>query len=303
MKNTVFEIKTGINKDAEVFIEYCEEYYHSQIEALAKKIALIDGRCIVMISGPSSSGKTTSSNLLLNKLTEMGEAAYIVSLDDFYLNPEKQPVLPDGSLDTESVHSLDIEKIEECFKELMEKGESELPLFDFKLKRRSDEKNKIVLPTQAALIVEGLHGLNPLITEHLENNNIIKVYISLNEPILDEDNEIYLSSRQMRLARRVIRDMKYRATTPERTLEMWTNVVKEEEKTLLKYKPLADVRIITLHPYEICLYKPYLSEILKGLSESCDNYETFKDLAEKAQIFEVLAESKVPDDSLIKEFI
>ena len=97
--------------------------------------------------------------------------------------------------------------------------------------------------------------------------------------------------------------MKYRGTTPERTLEMWTNVVKEEEKTLFKYKPLADVRVITLHPYEICLYKPYLSEILKELSENTENYETFKDLALKAQIFETLNENKVPDDSLIKEFI
>ncbi len=303
MKNTVLEIKSSVNSDADVFIEYCEEYYHNQIEALAQKIALIDGRCIVMISGPSSSGKTTSSNLLLKKLKEMGESAYIVSLDDFYLDGDKLPVLPDGTTDTESVHSLDIAEMEKCFKELMNNGESSLPLFDFKQKRRSNTKNKIVLPKHAALIVEGLHGLNPLITEHLQNNNIIKVYISLNEPILDEKGDIFLSSRQMRLARRVIRDMKYRGTTPERTLEMWTNVVKEEEKTLFKYKPLADVRVITLHPYEICLYKPYLSKILKELSENTENYETFKDLALKAQIFETLNENKVPDDSLIKEFI
>lgn len=303
MKNTVFEIKSGIENDAEYFIEYCEEFYHNQIEALAKKIALIDGRCIVMISGPSSSGKTTSSNLLLNKLEQMGETAYIVSLDDFYLNPENQPVLPDGTRDTESVRSLDIAEIQKCFKELMENGKSELPLFDFKNKRRSEKKNNIILPNRAALIVEGLHGLNPLITEHLENNNIIKVYISLNEPILDDNGEVYLSSRQMRLARRIIRDMKYRGTSPYRTLEMWTNVVKEEEKTLFKYKPLADMRIITLHPYEICLYKPYLSKILSELSEEIPNYETFRDLAHKAQIFNTLDENLVPDDSLIKEFI
>lgn len=303
MKNTVNEILEGVKTNAELFVEACEDDYHNQIDALAEKITSVSGRCMVMISGPSSSGKTTSANLLLGKLNKLNLTSYIVSLDDFYLNPEHKPVLEDGTLDTESVHSLDIKEIEKCFNELMNEGKSQLPIFDFTKKRRSAKRNTIVLPEHAALIVEGLHGLNPLITEHLSKYNIIKVYISLNEPILDCDGNIYLTSRQMRLARRTIRDMKYRGTSPEVTLDMWTNVVKEEEKTLLRYKPLADVRIVTLHPYEICLYKPYLKEILATLKEKTDNYESFKDLAQKAQIFETLSENIVPKDSLIREFI
>ena len=303
MTNILSKINERVLYDPKGFIAGEERAYHSQILNLADKVASEKHRQIIMIAGPSSSGKTTSAHLLREYLQAKGVPTKVLSLDDFYLNPQDQPKLSDGRRDIESVNALDIAEIGRCLNELIVSGETYAPIFDFKQVKRLEQRNYLTLGDGGALIVEGLHGLNPAITDHLPPDNLLKVYISVNEPILNDDGSIYMTSRQVRFARRVIRDYKFRNMAPERTMFYWGNVVKEEEKNLLRYKPLADERIVTLHGYELCFYAKYFKKFLNELPVDTENYNYFNQTAKALNGFECLDEGLIPRDSLLVEFM
>ncbi len=303
MKPTVESINREVKENVGEFISLCEERYHNEIRSLADEILNNPQKKIVMIAGPSGSGKTTTAHILKGYLEERGIHPSVVSLDDFYLNRENAPLDSEGKPDFETVHSLDIPEINRCFSEIIKTGESVMPLFDFGCGKRKANGNLVRIAASGVLVVEGLHALNPLLTEVLPQENIYKVYISVSKAIYNEDGSVALSSRQVRLLRRMSRDDIYRGASPQTTFDMWESVVRGEQKYLYCFKPTANRIITTLHDYEPCVFKKRVLHLLSQIDPSSEDYDYVVKTAEGLGKFTHLSEELIPADSLLREFV
>lgn len=303
MKNILNKINEAVKSDPEAFISECDGAYASNIQGVAERIAADDNIKIVAIAGPSSAGKTTTAHLLCESLEAMGEKTDVVSLDDFYLPPGEHPLLPDGSPDLESVHALDIPLIKKCFEDIIATGKTVLPSYDFKSDARIAAARMLDIGDRGIVIAEGLHALNPLITGLVPKENIFKIYISVNCDILDNSGNKLLSSRQIRLIRRTLRDSAFRGADVNETLGMWSNVVEGESKYLYCFKDSADVKLVTLHPYEPCLYKDAFCALEQSVAPSAPCREYFQKTVDALGGFVTLDRALIPKNSLIREFI
>ena len=178
-----------------------------------------------------------------------------------------------------------------------------LPHFDFMEKVSIKEHREIDISSGGMVIVEGLHALNTVITNGLPSDNLFKIYVSVNVPVLDDKGEKLLSSRKIRLIRRVLRDEIFRNTPIEHTLTLWTKVYEGEEKYLYKYKDLADVKLVTLHPYELCVYRDRFLSLVDNLKSDVDNYDYTVKVANVLRRVKSIDAELVPQNSLIREFI
>ena len=288
--------------DPKEFLRRCtDDYYQTVIEA-AKTVMSEKGKNIIALAGPSSSGKTTTASMLAKAVGDSGAKAYIVSLDDFYYShsENKYPLDENGKPDYESVDALDVERIDRCFAELCEKGESVLPVFDFLQGERIDGARKITLEKNDVIIVEGLHALNPVIISSLGAGNVFRMYVSVSSRVYDENGAVLLSKRNLRLIRRTVRDNLFRATSPERTFEIWQSVMRGEDKYLFPFADSADLKLNSFHPCEPCVLAtqaiPLLSTV-KGEFEADARL-----LCEKLSLFIKTEKSLLPEDSLLREF-
>ena len=303
MKNTLQVINDfALNSPSEL-IARAERHYDRELSDIAKRISEDDDIKIVALAGPSASGKTTTAHILREKLRELDEETEIISLDDFYLPIDSLPLLEDGTRDIESVNALDIPLINKCFNEIISTGKTVLPKFKFSTKERIINSREIDLSGRGIAIVEGLHALNPLITDLVPSKNIFKAYISVNRGIVNEDGSRLLSSRQIRLARRVLRDRTFRGTPVNETLSLWQGVVEGEEKYLYCFKETADVQIKTLHIYEPCLYRNEILSLKDEISEDAPLKDYFLKTAAALERFVPIDSALVPENSLITEFI
>lgn len=285
------------------FIEKTEEDFSNKVKMLAADIISDKKNKIVLVAGPSAAGKTTTSSLLQNALKKAGHPSSTVSLDNFYGGDHEKPTLPDGRPDFESVYSLDLNALERFFSDILSKNKAQMPVFDFLKHKRSSNKELIDLSDEGILIVEGLHALNPVITQNLLSDNLFKIYISINASIYDDENNELLSSRQIRLARRLSRDAVYRASGAFNTLRLWTAVVRGEEQYLYKFKSSADVVFSTIHYYEPCIFKKRVCSLLKDLPKNAENYEYAMQLNDALIRFPDIAEEMIPPASLLHEFL
>ncbi len=299
---TVTEINEA-SRHPESFIRASENRYKNGVFAVAQRIADNDEIKIVALAGPSGSGKTTTAHILCERLQELGETPTVVSLDDFYLPQEELPLLPDGSYDIESVNSLNISLINQCFNEIIATGKTVLPKFDFANNKSIRYGREIDISDHGIIIVEGLHALNPVITDLVPRKNIFKAYISVNCSILDRFGEQLLSSRQIRLARRVLRDRIFRGSDVVDTLKRWNGVVEGERKHLYCFKNTADVMIRTLHHYEPCIYRDAFIALKPFVTPDTECYEYFMRTAQALEKFESIDSSVLPHNSLIREFV
>ena len=195
----------------EKFIKYCEVEYSTRCFEAAGEI-LKSGCRIVMLTGPSASGKTTTAHKIAQALTLRGCPAKVVSLDNFYRNLEDYPRLPDGSKDYENVTALDIDEINRCLKQLLETGAADLPIFDFPTESRLPHREHLELDG-GVCIGEGIHALNPILTETLPKGSVYRIYAGLREEYSNKGQRI-LPTRDIRLARRMVRDHKFRGHAP-----------------------------------------------------------------------------------------
>ncbi len=290
-------------KNPEEFILNAEKEYLNEIYSVAKRIADDDRIKIVSLAGPSGSGKTTTAHILCKMLEELGEKTAVVSLDNFFLSYEDLPILENGNRDTESVASLDTVMLKKCFNEIILSGKTVLPEYDFPNSKSLPFSKPIDISSRGIIIAEGLHALNPVITDLVPRENIFKIYISVNCSIEDNFGEQLLSSRQIRLVRRSLRDRIFRGTDILTTLSMWNGVVEGERKYLYCFKNTADVKIKTLHIYEPCVYRNDFLELRKDIVEGCVCYEYFMRTAAAIEKFESINKDLVPSSSLIREFI
>ncbi len=303
MINTLSAINSSLNKNPQEFIELCEKTYNDQIKKLAQTIVSDPKNRILMIAGPSGSGKTTTAHILKKELEKTGHKIQVVSLDNFYKSISDREVLPNGEVDFESVNALNINEITRCFNELLTKGESLLPEFDFVTAKSIPNKLKINIGNDGLLVVEGIHGLNPEITRHLPEENLFKIYVSVTVPIVDQDGKTVMTGRKIRLMRRVIRDSIFRGKSIRETLGLWTGVVEAENKATRNFKKYASFCVTTLHPYEPALYKKRFLEMMKEVTDDLPNSAYARQVADGLEKFENLDENLVPKTSLIREFI
>lgn len=294
-------INSRLDEDCEKYIMECEKAYRRQLDEITETVAETEGRSLVMLAGPSSSGKTTTAKLLKEKLIGKGRTATVVSLDNFYLIQDKPLTFEDGTVDFETVEALDVPLIVKCLHELVDKGESDLPRFCFKSKKRSCFE-KVSLSKDEIVIVEGLHALNPVITEPLSDEKMRLYYVSVSSRITDEDTVLF-SKRELRFIRRLIRDYHHRNSDVENTFYLWKAVRMGEDRYLFPYSYRAERKIDSIHPYEIAIFKNTALNLLDRTSQDSVYYETAKELKQKLQRVVSLKRDYLPKNSLLEEFI
>ena len=285
------------------FVVNCEQRYNNIIDDIAKRILEETGREIVMLAGPSSAGKTTTARKLCENLNKKGIKTYVLSLDDFYLNREDIPYLPDGTQDYETVYALDLQLFTECVNKLLMGETVKNPVFDFTTGKRSDKEfNEITLGKEDVVIIEGLHALNPIITEKIQGK-LLKIYINVSSRIYDNKGNIILNKRNMRFVRRMVRDFKFRDSTVDNTYRLWRNVTAGEDKYLFPFRDNADIKINTIHLYESCVLKSQALPLIYESKISDEFRDDAKKLCKALEKFEDINISSVPEDSLLREFL
>lgn len=288
--------------EPEAFLSRCSEQYHSCVDSVAERIFADANKKIVMLAGPSSSGKTTTASILSQDINQLGGRAYTVSLDDFY-HPHSigYPLDENGKPDYECVEALDIELLHSKLGELVEKGKSELPVFDFKSGERINNAKRIELCKNDIIIVEGLHALNPVITDTLSAENLFRIYVSVSTRVYEDDGSVLLSKRDLRFVRRMVRDFRFRSTSVERTFEIWQSVMRGEDKYLFPFEQLADVKLDSFHPCEPCVFAKRAIRLLSGVKNP-EYAEKSELLSNKLGLFRNTDYTLLPADSLLREF-
>ncbi|MFI3324581.1 MAG: nucleoside kinase [Clostridia bacterium] len=280
-----------------------EESYHSHIRSIARDIvSKKENIKICMLSGPSSSGKTTTAHLLQKELIKLGKNVYIVSMDNYFLNQELIPVLPNGKKDFENVKSLNLEQVEESLINITQNKAIKIPHFNFTVGRSVGEPKTLAIKENDIVIVEGIHALNPIFTKHIDSKKAIKLYVSAKQQIKDA-NGVTIEPFDLRLIRRIVRDMQFRGTSPEKTLDMWQGVLNGEDKYIRPYRLEADYTVNSVHIYEPCVLRTIAIPILRKIPQDSYYYRKARDLEARLMRFEPVDKSLVPLNSLIREFI
>lgn len=292
----------AVNDPAEL-VRRSETRFDNILNDITARIAGDDGREIVMLAGPSASGKTTTANKIAQKCIARGMQTYVVSLDDFYLNRDKIPCDESGKPDFETVYALDLPKFSETIQLLLSGAATDLPIFDFTTGKRSEEVRTVTLGEQDAVVVEGLHALNPLITDALPQKNLLKIYISVSSRIYNEKGKIILNKRNLRFLRRMTRDYLFRASSVENTYNLWESVRNGEDKYLFPYRDCADVKINSVHLSAPCVFRDTCLAMLENADLSGEQKKDAEELAAALRLFVPISPSLIPETSLLREFL
>ena len=258
------------------------------------------GARMVLISGPSSSGKTTSAHKLAEELERQGTPARVVSLDNFFRGAQYYPRLPDGTLDYENPDTLDLPLIRQCLKELSETGKTVLPVYDFSKEARSSETEEIDLKG-GVCIVEGIHALNPELTSLVPGDQIYRVYAGLREEYCI-DGRRTINTQDIRLCRRTLRDAATRGRSPAKTLAMWDRVMDGETRYIKGFKTTADFLLDTSFTYELGLIAKLLQKVRQQFTLEGHNAELWDETARRFEHVAPVALDLLPADSMLREF-
>lgn len=278
----------------------CEQQYHDRIKTIAQQV-LASGRHIVMLTGPSAAGKTTSAHKLAEAIEAEGRRGVVLSLDDFYAGAGRYPKNKDGSDDYESLQSLDLPVLKHCLEDLHQKGACQAPVFDFMLQQPNGVQT--IDCRDGVVIIEGLHALNPALTENLPDEAVFCLYAGLREEYSAPDGSRCLATRDIRLARRLIRDFLFRGHGASFTLGLWGHVCDGEDRYIKPFKPRADLLLDTTHTYEVCLWHKVLERMPEDPELTSAQRRQFEALRRKYLPFPALDTTLVPAQSMLREFI
>ncbi len=290
--------------EKEDIIRVSEALHEKKIAQIADMILNKENTKIVLIAGPSSSGKTTFSKRLAIQLRVNGYKPLLISLDDYYIDRDKTPLDENGKPDFESINALDLEFFNNQLKDLLANKAVKLPKYNFKTGKREETKENIELSQNGIIVIEGIHGLNPKLIYKIADENKFKIYISaLTQLNLDNHNRI--STTDIRKIRRIVRDFLSRGYGGAETLEMWPSIKRGEEKNIFKYQEEADVLFNSTLVYEMAVLKKYALEELKKINNKKDSYVYYeaKRLMNIINFFENIEKEKVPENSILREFI
>ena len=279
-----------------------EALHEKKIAYLADNISNKDNIKLVLIAGPSSSGKTTFLNRLGIQLKVNGAIPVKISLDDYFIDRENSPIDENGNYDFESIKSIDLKLFNDHINELLKGNEIEIPRYNFKTGKREWYGERLRLPNNGVILVEGIHGLNPLLTKDIPDENKFKIYISALTQ-LNVDNHNRISTTDVRKIRRIVRDYLSRGYSAEETLLMWPSIKNGEKKNIFVYQEEADEMINSTLVYELCVLKPYAIKELKKIKPSSSVYYEACRLISFLDFFEEIDKEEVPKNSILKEFI
>ncbi|WP_294833827.1 nucleoside kinase [uncultured Gemmiger sp.] len=277
-----------------------EAHYHDQIESIADEV-LAAGHRIVMLTGPSAAGKTTSAHKIARAVAARGHNSRVLSLDDFYIGEGKYPKNPDGSDDYESLEALNLAELHSCLKDLYTTGVCDAPVFDFTKQQPSGTQH--IDARDGVVIIEGLHALNPALTEELPDDAALCLYAGLREEYADAHDSRCLATRDIRLARRIVRDYLFRGHGAAFTLGLWGHVCAGEDRFIKPYKPRANLLLDTTHTYEVCLWRTVLDAMPADPALTATQARQLEALRRRFAEFPALGTELVPENSLLREFI
>lgn len=299
--NTIAEINQKLNEVGDVeFIGLCESFIDDQYHMIGEQILARKGKVrIIMIAGPSSSSKTTFAKRLKVYLMSLGLNPIRISLDDYYYSEPK--VFKNGKPDYECIESIDVNLIQQNLKSLIEGKETSLPYFDFAA-RAQKERCKLTISKDQPIIIEGIHALNPKVTQLFDKESKFGIYIAPQAQV-NLDNMNPMSLTDLRLLRRIVRDKKFRKTNIERTLGMWADVREGEYSNIYPYQKEADFIFNSYYSYELCALKTVAMPMLKTIDKSSPYYTTAQRLIKFMKYFPTMKTKNIPSDSLIREFI
>jgi len=290
------------NGEATNLINVSEALQEKKISQIADKIAAKKDIKVVLIAGPSSSGKTTFCKRLSVQLLASGVKPVQISLDDYFVNREETPKDEQGEYDYESIYALNIPLINEQFNALFNGQEVELPKYNFQTGSSEKSGNKLRLEENSVLVVEGIHALNPTLTAQIPDDKKFKIYASALTTIL-LDNHNYIPTTDNRLLRRIVRDYKYRGCSAQETIRRWPSVRAGENKWIFPYQEQADVMFNTAMLFELAVIKPQAEEVLEQVPENCEEYAEAYRLRKFLKYFSPLPFRDLPPTSLLREFL
>jgi len=303
---TISDVNKIIDAGGANWLINVSEIWHEQkISEISKAIKdNIENKKIILISGPSSSGKTSFATKLQLHLKVLGINAVSISLDNYYKKDEDMPLNRDGKPDYEALESIDYQLFNEHVKELIEGKEVIVPIYHFG--KDDDEEESCVtmkLESDEVIIVEGIHGLNPKLTENISNENKYKIYCSA-VSALTRDDGVRIKARTTRLIRRLVRDYYFRNSDYKLTFELWPHVEEGSQKNVFPYTDTADIIFNSSLLYELCVYKKYFDEVCADVSEKDEEYEAIQELRELLESFRpITAVENTPPTSLVREFV
>ena len=283
-------------------INISEALQEKKIANIAEEIASRKGVKLVLLAGPSSSGKTTSCKRLSIQLAVNGLKPLQISLDDYFVDREKTPKDASGEYDYESIYALDLDLINEQFNALFRGEEVELPKYDFQSGKSKKSSNKLKMNDNNVLVVEGIHALNPELTAHIPQEQIFRVYASALTTIL-LDNHNYIPTTDNRLLRRIIRDYKYRGVSAQETIHRWPSVRAGENKWIFPFQENADAMLNTAMLYELAVIKTQAEPLLQQVPENCEEYAEAYRLLKFLKYFKGIPYNNLPPTSLLREFL
>lgn len=300
--STVGDFNTACCKGhATDLINVAEALQEKRIAGIADDIHHRGAR-IVLISGPSSSGKTTFSKRLSVQLMTNGLHPVALSLDDYFVDREHTPLDEEGNYDFESLYAVDLPFFNAQLNALLNGEEVQLTKFDFTTGKRLLTDRKLRINKQTVLIIEGIHALNPELTQHISDADKYKVYVSaLTSIMLDKHN--YIPTTDNRLLRRILRDYKYRGYSAEDTISRWPSVRKGEDKWIFPYQENADAMFNSALLFELAVLKSHLIPILERVKENCPEHSEAYRLRKFLQYFESVPDNDLPPTSLLREFL
>ena len=283
-------------------INISEALQEKKLAMIAEDIAQRKGVKLVLLAGPSSSGKTTSCKRLSIQLAVNGLKPLQISLDDYFVDRDKTPKDENGEYDFESIYALNLDLLNDQFNALFRGEEVDLPKYDFPSGKSIKSGKKLKLEPNNVLVVEGIHALNPELTAHIPEEQIYRVYASALTTIL-LDNHNYIPTTDNRLLRRIIRDYKYRGVSAQETIHRWPSVRAGENKWIFPFQENADAMLNTAMLYELSVLKMQAEPLLQQVPENCEEYAEAYRLLKFLKYFKGIPYNNLPPTSLLREFL
>ena len=283
-------------------INISEALQEKKLAKIAEDIAQRKGVKLVLLAGPSSSGKTTSCKRLSIQLAVNGLKPLQISLEDYFVDRDKTPKDENGEYDFESIYALNLDLLNDQFNALFRGEEVELPKYDFPSGKSIKSGKKLKLEPNNVLVVEGIHALNPELTAHIPEEQIYRVYASaLTTTLLDNHN--YIPTTDNRLLRRIIRDYTYRGVSAQETIHRWPSVRAGENKWIFPFQENADAMLNTAMLYELSVLKMQAEPLLQQVPENCEEYAEAYRLLKFLKYFKGIPYNNLPPTSLLREFL
>ena len=300
---TVGDFNNAVATDHSIdLINISEALQEKKIAHIADEIALRKGVKLILLAGPSSSGKTTTCKRLSIQLIANGLRPLQISLDDYFVDRELSPRDENGDYDFESIHALNLKLINEQFNALFHGEEVELPRYDFPTGKSVKSGNKLKMEDNNVLVVEGIHALNPELTAQIPEELKYRVYVSALTTILLDDHN-YIPTTDNRLLRRIIRDYKYRGVDARETIRRWPSVRAGENKWIFPFQENADVMFNSAMLFELAVIKQQAEPLLEQVPENCPEYSEAYRLLKFLKYIKPIPNTDIPPTSLLREFL